>query len=67
MRAHSKNSSGIPYATQQGSISAEQGILAREQGILPPLFEPPRDSDNWDAGGKFRPCLIYRIPKAEFP
>ena len=25
----------IPYATEQGIISAEQGILVQEQGIFP--------------------------------
>ena len=33
-RANSEACSEIPYATEQGIISAEQGILAREQGIL---------------------------------
>jgi hypothetical protein len=28
-------SSEIPYATEQGIISAEQGILVQEQGIFP--------------------------------
>jgi hypothetical protein len=35
MRANSKASSEIPYATEQGIISAEQGILVQEQGIFP--------------------------------
>ena len=34
-RANSKVSSEIPYATEQGIISAEQGILVQEQGIFP--------------------------------
>ena len=34
-RANSKAFSQIPYATEQGIISAEQGILAQEQGISP--------------------------------
>jgi hypothetical protein len=34
-RAISKAFSQIPYATEQGIISAEQGILAQEQGIFP--------------------------------
>jgi hypothetical protein len=38
-RAHSKTFGGIPYATEQGIISAEQGILAREQGISPDKTE----------------------------
>ena len=33
-RANSKASSEIPYATEQGIISAEQGILVQEQGIF---------------------------------
>src|SRR5450759_1073126 len=33
-RANSKACSEIPYATEQGIISAEQGILAQEQGIF---------------------------------
>ena len=33
MRANSKASRKIPYATEQGIISAEQGICARAQGI----------------------------------
>jgi hypothetical protein len=32
-RAKSKAFRQIPYATEQGIISAEQGILAQEQGI----------------------------------
>jgi hypothetical protein len=32
-RANSKVSSEIPYATEQGIISAEQGILVQEQGF----------------------------------
>jgi hypothetical protein len=38
-RAISKAFSQIPYATEQGIISAEQGILAQEQGILPAKTE----------------------------
>ena len=34
-RANSEVSSEIPYATEQGIISAEQGILIQEQGIFP--------------------------------
>jgi hypothetical protein len=34
-RAISKAFSQIPYATEQGIISAEQGILAQDQRILP--------------------------------
>jgi hypothetical protein len=34
-RAISKAFSHIPYATEQGIISAEQGILVQEQGIFP--------------------------------
>ena len=34
-RANSNASSKIPYATEQGIISAEQGILVQEQGIFP--------------------------------
>ncbi|MGB8893552.1 MAG: hypothetical protein WCD13_04440 [Pseudolabrys sp.] len=34
-RANSKASSEIPYATEQGIISAEQGIPAPEQGFYP--------------------------------
>ena len=34
-RANSKASSEIPYATEQGIISAEQGIQIQEQGIFP--------------------------------
>ena len=33
-RANSKVSSEIPYATEQGIISAQQGILVQEQGIF---------------------------------
>ena len=33
-RADSKASSEIPYATEQGIISAEQGILVYEQGAF---------------------------------
>ena len=32
-RANSKATSEIPYATEQGIISAEQGILVQEQGF----------------------------------
>jgi hypothetical protein len=32
-RANPKACGKIPYATEQGIISAEQGILAQEQGI----------------------------------
>jgi hypothetical protein len=38
-RAISKAFSQIPYATEQGIISAEQGILTQEQGILPTKSE----------------------------
>jgi hypothetical protein len=38
-RAISKAFSQIPYATEQGIISAEQGILAQEQGISPAKTE----------------------------
>ncbi|HET7384380.1 MAG TPA: hypothetical protein VFJ59_17565 [Pseudolabrys sp.] len=38
-QANSKASSEIPYATEQGIISAEQGILAQEQGISPAQTE----------------------------
>jgi hypothetical protein len=38
-RANSKACSEIPYATEQGIISAEQGILAQEQGVLPAKTE----------------------------
>ena len=38
-RANSKVSSEIPYATEQGIISAEQGILVQEQGIFPAKSE----------------------------
>ncbi|MFZ2091999.1 MAG: hypothetical protein WAU99_09705, partial [Pseudolabrys sp.] len=38
-RAISKAFSQIPYATEQGIISAEQGILAREQRISPAKTE----------------------------
>jgi hypothetical protein len=31
----SKTFSQIPYATEQGIVSAEQGILVQEQGIFP--------------------------------
>ncbi|HEX9143256.1 MAG TPA: hypothetical protein VGA09_03215, partial [Candidatus Binatia bacterium] len=34
-RANSEVCSEIPYATEQGIISAEQGILVQEQGIFP--------------------------------
>ena len=34
-RANSEACSEIPYATEQGIISAEQGILVQEQGIFP--------------------------------
>jgi hypothetical protein len=34
-RAKSEACSEIPYATEQGIISAEQGILVQEQGIFP--------------------------------
>ena len=33
-RVNSKASSEIPYATEQGIISADQGILVQEQGIF---------------------------------
>jgi len=38
-RANSKACSEIPYATEQGIISAKQGILAQEQGISPAKTE----------------------------
>jgi hypothetical protein len=38
-RAISKAFSQIPYATEQGIISAEQEILTQEQGILPTKSE----------------------------
>jgi hypothetical protein len=38
-RAISKAFSEIPYATEQGIISAEQRILVQEQGILPTKSE----------------------------
>jgi len=38
-RAISKGFSQIPYATEQGIISAGQGILAQEQGISPAKTE----------------------------
>ncbi|MGC2115536.1 MAG: hypothetical protein WA656_13510 [Pseudolabrys sp.] len=38
-RAISKAFSQIPYATEQGIISAEQRILAQEQGISPAKTE----------------------------
>jgi hypothetical protein len=38
-RAISKAFNHIPYATEQGIISAEQGIVAQEQGILPTKSE----------------------------
>jgi hypothetical protein len=38
-RANSKASCKIPYATEQGIISAEQGILVQEQGISPAKTE----------------------------
>ena len=38
-RANSEPCSEIPYATEQGIISAEQGILAQEQGISPAKTE----------------------------
>ena len=34
-RANSETCGEIPYATEQGIISAELGILVQEQGILP--------------------------------
>jgi hypothetical protein len=42
-RAISKTFGRIPYATEQGIISAEQGILAQEHGILPANRISPPD------------------------
>ena len=59
-RADSKASSEIPYATEQGIISAEQGILVQEQGISPATESLPND-----VFGTYRLALVAMLVDAQ--